>query len=73
MWIGSGARGHGHGRRLLGELEARARSIGYGFARLETNKALPEAQQLYRSSGYVEVAPFNGERYAHHWFEKRLA
>ena len=47
--------------------------MGYGFARLETNKALPEAQQLYRSSGYVEVAPFNDERYAHHWFEKRLA
>ena len=27
---------------------------------------------MYRSSGYREVAPYNGERYAHHWFEKRL-
>ena len=72
MWIAGEARGHGLGRRLLAELEARARSTGYGFAKLETNKALPEAQRLYRSSGYAEVAPFNDEHYAHHWFEKRL-
>ena len=29
-------------------------------------------EEIYRSSGYVEVAPFNDERYAHHWFEKVL-
>jgi len=40
--------------------------------RLETNKALTEAQALYRSSGYHEVRPFNDEPYAHHWFEKAL-
>jgi hypothetical protein len=28
---------------------------------------------MYRSAGYEEVAAFNDERYAHHWFEKRLA
>jgi ribosomal protein S18 acetylase RimI-like enzyme len=72
MWIAPGARGLGLGRRLLGELEERARSIGYRWAKLETNRALPEAQRLYRSSGYAEVAPFNDERYADHWFEKRL-
>jgi len=27
---------------------------------------------MYRSSGYVEVAPYNDEPYAHHWFEKPL-
>ena len=27
---------------------------------------------MYRSSGYVEVTPFNDEPYAHHWFEKHL-
>jgi GNAT superfamily N-acetyltransferase len=72
MWIAPGARGLGLGRRLLGELEERARSIGYRWAKLETNRALPEAQRLYRSSGYAEVAPFNDEHYADHWFEKRL-
>ena len=40
--------------------------------RLETERSLTEAQQLYRASGYVEVAPFNEELYAHHWFEKTL-
>ena len=34
---------------------------------------LKEAIALYRASGYREVAPFNAEPYAHHWFEKRLA
>jgi len=33
---------------------------------------LEEAIALYRNTGYVEVAPFNDEPYAHHWFEKRL-
>jgi hypothetical protein len=41
--------------------------------RLETNKTLVEAISLYRSAGYVEVAPFNDEPYAHHWFEKFFA
>ncbi|HVC75434.1 MAG TPA: hypothetical protein VND96_02840 [Candidatus Micrarchaeaceae archaeon] len=41
--------------------------------RLETNQTLAEAISLYRSSGDVEVAPFNDEPYAHHWFEKHLA
>lgn len=72
MWVASEARGHGLGRRLLAELEQKARLIGYRFAKLETNKALFEAQQLYHSSGYLEVAPFNDEFYAHHWFEKQL-
>ena len=40
--------------------------------RLETNRALREAIALYRAAGYGEVAPFNDEPYAHHWFEKRL-
>lgn len=72
MWVSPTARGLGLGRRLLQELEARARAMGYRMVRLETEKALKEAQQLYRSSGYREVAPFNDEPYAHHWFEKEL-
>jgi hypothetical protein len=35
-------------------------------------RAQAEAISLYRSSGYVEVEPFNDEPYADHWFEKRL-
>ena len=72
MWVSSDARGLGIGRRLLAELEARAREHGALSARLETNRSLTEAIRLYRSAGYVEVRPFNDEPYAHHWFEKRL-
>jgi DNA-binding MarR family transcriptional regulator/GNAT superfamily N-acetyltransferase len=72
MWIASSARGFGLGRRLLLALEDRARAFGLTTVRLETNKALAEAQALYRREGYEEVQPFNNEPYAHHWFEKRL-
>lgn len=73
MWISPDARGLGLGRRLLSELERHAREHGATIIRLETNRVLREAIQLYRSAGYVEVPPFNDELYAHHWFEKQLS
>jgi GNAT superfamily N-acetyltransferase/DNA-binding MarR family transcriptional regulator len=72
MWVSPAVRGLGLGRRLLAELEARAAARGVGTLRLETNRALDEAIGLYRDSGYREVAAFNDEPYAHHWFEKTL-
>src|SRR5262245_24495992 len=72
MWVDPSARGLGLGRRLLGELEARARAAGVRILRLETNRTLTEAIRLYRENGFVEVSRFNDEPYAHHWFEKRL-
>lgn len=70
MWVSPEVRGLGVGRRLLEALEDRARAFRLRTLRLETNRNLKEAQQLYRSAGYVEVAAFNDEPYAHHWFEK---
>jgi DNA-binding MarR family transcriptional regulator/GNAT superfamily N-acetyltransferase len=72
MWVSSDTRGLGVGRRILEALEANARKLGLRMLRLETNRTLAEAQALYRGRGYVEVAPFNDEPYAHHWFEKSL-
>ena len=72
MWVAKTARGAGIGRRILQQLEDLARRQRLSLLRLETNKTLTEAQSLYKSSGYVEVRPFNAEPYAHHWFEKRL-
>jgi DNA-binding MarR family transcriptional regulator len=69
MWIAPAARGLGLGRRMLHELEQLSTTP---FVRLETNKNLHEAIRLYRASGYEEVAPFNAEPYADHWFQKRL-
>jgi DNA-binding MarR family transcriptional regulator/GNAT superfamily N-acetyltransferase len=72
MWVAASARGLGVGRRILAELERHARQRGVAVLRLETNRRLTEAIQLYRSAGYAEVPAFNDETYAHHWFEKRL-
>ena len=73
MWVAESARGLGLGRRILSELEAQAARHGARAVRLETNSTLAEAISLYRSAGYVEVAAFNDELYAHHWFEKQLS
>ena len=72
MWVASSVRGLGVGRQLLQELELRAVELGSSTIRLETNRTLEEAIALYRSAGYREVAAFNDERYANHWFEKHL-
>ena len=72
MWVAESARGLGIGRRLLLELEARAAEHGSRVVRMETNRALVEAIALYESAGYVEVAAFNDEPFADHWFEKAL-
>jgi DNA-binding MarR family transcriptional regulator len=72
MWVDESARGLGVGRRLLADLEARAAEGPSPIVRLETNGTLEEAIAMYRSAGYTEVAPFNDEPYAHHWFEKDL-
>ncbi|MEU6548733.1 helix-turn-helix domain-containing GNAT family N-acetyltransferase [Streptomyces sp. NPDC046915] len=72
MWVAPRARGLGLGRRFLTELEARAVLHGRDVLRLDTNKALTAAINLYRSQGFQEVSAFNHEPYAHHWFEKRI-
>jgi DNA-binding MarR family transcriptional regulator/GNAT superfamily N-acetyltransferase len=73
MWIAPEARGLGLGRRLLDTLEGCALEDGARLAHIETGAVLTEALSLYRSAGWVEVAPFNDEPYADHWFEKALA
>jgi ribosomal protein S18 acetylase RimI-like enzyme len=72
MWVSGTVRGLGIGRRMLEALEVEARELGLTTLRLETNRTLHEAIGLYRSAGFREVAPFNADPYAHHWFEKRL-
>jgi len=72
MWVSSGARGLGIGRSILQRLELEAQRRKLHTVRLDTNKALPEALRLYRSAGYREIARFNDNPYAHHWFEKTL-
>ncbi|MDQ0988055.1 GNAT superfamily N-acetyltransferase [Streptomyces sp. V2I9] len=72
MWVSPAVRGLGLGRRFLAELEGRAAAHGHELLRLDTNARLGAASGLYRSCGFQEVAAFNDEPYAHHWFEKRI-
>jgi GNAT superfamily N-acetyltransferase len=72
MWTASTARRCGVARKVLHTLETIARELGLATLRLETNRTLAEAQELYRKEGYLEVDAFNDEPYAHHWFEKNL-
>ncbi len=72
MWVAPTARGLEVGRRLLQKLEWQAVEHGSHTIRLDTNGALAEAVAMYRSAGYREVAAYNDEPYADHWFEKRL-
>jgi DNA invertase Pin-like site-specific DNA recombinase len=72
MWTAPEARGQGVARRVLHELEALARNAGIETLRLDTNRVLVEAQAMYRRAGYREIARYNDNPYAHHWFEKNL-
>jgi len=72
LWVAPTVRGLGLGRRLLTELEEHAAARRVRTVRLDTNRALHEAINMYRAAGYREIAAFNDETYAHHWFEKDL-
>jgi GNAT superfamily N-acetyltransferase len=72
MFVSGAARGRGHGRALLAELERRAATGGCRRVRLFTTEVLVEARALYESTGYTVVgAVADGER-TDLWLEKAL-
>jgi GNAT superfamily N-acetyltransferase len=71
LWIQSHAQGRGLGRQLLGELESRAVRFGAAEIVLDTNASLVAAGRLYRSSGYVNIPPYNENPNATDWFLKK--
>lgn len=72
VWTAPSARGQGVARRIMQALETLAQTSGVTTIRLDTNRSLTEAQAMYRQSGYREIARYNDNPYAHHWFEKKL-
>ena len=74
MYVVPEARGRGLGRRLLEELEAQARTLGYTSVALETGDRQPEAIRLYESSGYERIPcyPPYDTRALSLCFEKRI-
>jgi GNAT superfamily N-acetyltransferase len=73
MFVTAPARGRGHARALLTELERLAAQDGYERVRLYTTEVLREARALYSACGYraVGVAMIDGR--IDLWLEKRLA
>lgn len=72
LWVAPCARGLGLSKRLMERAEGVARELSIATLRLDTNRALPEARQLYLKTGWTEIARFNDDPYAHHFFEKSL-
>ncbi len=58
MYVQTELRGAGAGRRLVQQLLADARAIGYEIVRLESLKFLAAAHALYKSVGFVEITPY---------------
>ena len=72
MWVDRAHRGLGIAARILEALEAESRALGHHHVRLYTNRALTEAQTMYRARGYLEISRYNADPVATNWFEKRL-
>jgi GNAT superfamily N-acetyltransferase len=72
MYVVPEARGLGVARALLGELEAKARELGYEISRLDTGPRQLHARRLYEREGYVEIENFNGNPVASFFGEKSL-
>jgi DNA-binding MarR family transcriptional regulator len=72
LWVAPSARGLGLAHRLMEAAEDAARELSVNVLRLDTNRALPEAQRLYRSTGWSEIERFNDDPYPDTFFEKHL-
>lgn len=72
LWLEPHTRGLGYGRALLQELEHRAAAFGAGQLVLDTNDSLAAAAGLYKSSGFVTIAPYNDNPNATTWYAKDL-
>jgi GNAT superfamily N-acetyltransferase len=72
MFVSAPFRRHGHGRRLLRELEALAAAAAYQRVRLLTTEALTEARALYASAGYRVVETLREGDRRDLWLEKAL-
>ena len=74
VWTHPDRRGRGLGRRVVAELEAVARELGYTAVTLTTGPRQPEAVALYLASGYTPRfdRALPAEQIGIHAFDKAL-
>lgn len=72
VWASPAVRGMGVATRIMDVLEELACEAGFARVWLDTNGTLTEAQAMYRNRGYREIARYNDNPYAEHWFEKEM-
>ncbi len=76
MFVRPEGRGAGLGRALLLRLIEEARSIGYERLRLDSARFMHEAHGLYRSTGFREIAEYEGSeipnQFRQHWLFMEL-
>src|SRR6185312_1562600 len=72
IYVVPDARGAGVARALISGLETAARGAGYRTIRLDTGAKQPASVALFSSSGYEQIADYNGNPVAAYWFEKTL-
>ncbi|HET6870464.1 MAG TPA: GNAT family N-acetyltransferase [Solirubrobacteraceae bacterium] len=73
IYVAPEARRAGVGRALIGGLEVAARNAGYEIVRLDTGAKQQASVALFTSTGYEQIADYNGNPVAAYWFEKRIA
>jgi GNAT superfamily N-acetyltransferase len=73
MFVTAPARGRGHARTLLAELERLAAQDGRERVRLYTTEVLREARALYSACGYRPVGVVAIDGRIDLWLEKRLS
>ena len=73
VFVAQRGRRRGLARALLDAAEHEARAAGRAAIIAEVRGDLVEAQALYDSHGYEQVAPFSSGPYADVWLRKRLS
>lgn len=72
LWVTPSARSSGLARSLMAKIEDHARQMGLSRLVLDTSRHLPKAIAFYSRQGWTEIARYNDNPYAHHFFEKAL-
>lgn len=72
LWVSPATRGRGLAPMLMAAVTDRARQMAMTRLILDTSAHLPGAVALYRRLGWREIARYNDNPYAHHFFEMHL-